>query len=287
MAITGSDLGSWPWNRTVPSAQPGLPGPGDYLPALDGVRVAAALAVTVSLVGAVSGYTLTGSPEAAAVSRCDVGIALFFCLSGFLLFRPWAAAALGVGQPPRLTAYLSRRAVRILPAYWAVVIVALIVVDRQHARSGSAWAPYVLLFQDYDRHPWWTGTGAPGLEQLWTVPVQASFYLLLPVLAGLLSWGARLGTPSRAAVALRLLVTITVLALASCALTALEYLPPAGCGWARPGPRCSHGSRRGWALPLFRPGHTPTTRRTDGPRSSAARLRRVPGLVWASRAAPS
>ena len=106
-------------------------------------------------------------------------------LSGLLLYRPWAAAAL-TGRPAReVTTYLRRRALRILPAYWAVVLIALPLLNPGPARHVWPWFQYLLLLQNYDPHPWWGGTGATGLAQMWSLVVEVSFYLVLPVLGAL------------------------------------------------------------------------------------------------------
>ena len=204
--------------------------------ALDGLRALAAAAVIVTHVGGLTGYTLTGTPASWVVSRGNVGVPIFFVLSGLLLYRPWAAAALA-GQPPaQLGSYLRRRALRILPAYWVVVLVALPVLNPGPARHAWPWVQYLLLAQNYDPHPWWAGTGAAGLAQDWSLVVEVSFYLVLPVLAALLAWHAgRAGWPIRrtgpgrdvAGRARRLLAAIAIVGLSSFGWTLLAYYPRA------------------------------------------------------------
>src|SRR6266581_6700257 len=75
--------------------------------------------------GGETGYAFTGTPASWVVSRGDIGVPIFFTLSGLLLFRPWARAVLQGGQAPKAGPYLWRRALRILPVYWAVVLIAL------------------------------------------------------------------------------------------------------------------------------------------------------------------
>jgi peptidoglycan/LPS O-acetylase OafA/YrhL len=217
--------------------------------ALDGLRAAAAGAVLLANVGGLTGYTLTGTPVSWVVSRGNIGVPVFFALSGLLLYRPWAAAALA-GQPrPRVGPYLRRRALRILPAYWAAVLIALPVLSPGHARSAWSWIQYLLLLQNYDAHPWWTGTGALGLAQAWSLVIDVSFYLVLPVAAAALAWlacrrwrrgagssgtGDSRASNSRASNsrasdlsrrARRLLAGIAVLAASSFGWTVLVYYP--------------------------------------------------------------
>jgi peptidoglycan/LPS O-acetylase OafA/YrhL len=215
--------------RTDPRPAPAVPPAGaGHLDALDGLRAVAAAAVVITHVGALTGYVGTGTPASWVVSRGDIGVPIFFTLSGLLLYRPWAATAL-TGQPAgSVTAYLRRRALRILPAYWAVVLIALPVLNPEPARHVWPWVQYLLLVQNYDPRPWWTGTGATGLAQDWSLVVEVSFYLLLPLLAAALTWLAcsagRSGAdlPSRAR---RLLAVIAVLAASSFAWTVLAYRP--------------------------------------------------------------
>ena len=75
---------------------------------------------------------------------------LFFVLSGFLLSRPWfLAAALG-GHGPSSRHYLWKRALRILPLYWVVVVVALHGRPRQQRRRpGTTGSRNLTLTQLY------------------------------------------------------------------------------------------------------------------------------------------
>jgi peptidoglycan/LPS O-acetylase OafA/YrhL len=217
MATTRTAVRAGPSGRAPPAHQ----GP------LDGLRAAAAGAVLLTHVGGLTGYTLTGTPASWVLSRGDVGVPIFFALSGLLLYRRWAAAALAGARTGAVAVYLRRRALRILPAYWAVVLIALPVLNPGAARHAWPWIQYLLLIQNYDSHPWWTGTGATGLAQAWSLVVEASFYLVLPLLAAALTWfacrGTRAGDVSRRA--RRLLIGIAVLAASSIGWEVLGYYP--------------------------------------------------------------
>jgi peptidoglycan/LPS O-acetylase OafA/YrhL len=217
MATTRTAVRAGPSGRAPPAQQ----GP------LDGLRAAAAGAVLLTHVGGLTGYTLTGTPASWVLSRGDVGVPIFFALSGLLLYRRWAAAALAGARTGAVAVYLRRRALRILPAYWTVVLIALPVLNPGAARHAWPWIQYLLLIQNYDSHPWWTGTGATGLAQAWSLVVEASFYLVLPLLAAALTWfacrGTRAGDVSRRA--RRLLIGIAVLAASSIGWEVLGYYP--------------------------------------------------------------
>jgi peptidoglycan/LPS O-acetylase OafA/YrhL len=215
------------------TAGPAVAGPAAarwHQDSLDGLRAAAAGAVLLTHISGLTGYTLTGTPVSWALSRGDVGVPIFFTLSGLLLYRPWAVAALtGRRSGPPLATYLRRRALRILPAYWVVVAIALLWLNAPDARHAWPWVQYLLMLQNYDAHPWWIGTGAPGLAQAWSLDVEVSFYLLLPLLAAALTWfacrGGPAGEPDVPRRARRLLAGLAVLAASSFGFTLLDLHP--------------------------------------------------------------
>ena len=163
--------------------------PGHQLHELEGIRAIAAFAVMTThaafLSGAVGRSVLPGF-----LARMDFGVALFFVLSGFLLFGPHARSAAGRGRVPRLSSYAARRAARLLPA-WALVLVGTLVLvpDARHAGVGP-WVANLLQLQSL-RTTW----DLPGLAQLWSLSTELAFYLALP-LAALLIRHATAGRPA-------------------------------------------------------------------------------------------
>src|SRR4051812_9992430 len=146
-------------------------------PALDGLRAVGALAVLTTHVGFHSGASLDG-PFAGLLARLDVGVAIFFAISGFLLYRPHVVAWFDGTLPPLTLPYLRNRALRILPPLWVAVLLAGVLVPR---KDGVGWATYLQhasLTQIY-----FDGPAADGLTQLWSLATEVAFYLLLPALA--------------------------------------------------------------------------------------------------------
>jgi peptidoglycan/LPS O-acetylase OafA/YrhL len=197
-----------------------LPAERGHIDSLDGLRALAAFVVVVFHVSFSTADLMTGSGVWRVVAHGDVGVPIFFALSGLLLYRPWARRTLAAGPPgwtasPRVRTYLWHRALRILPAYWAVVVVALLAYNGSRAGSPDTWLQWLTMSQIYDFHPWWEGTGPHGLGQMWSLSAELSFYLLLPVIAGVLGWYARFGNPDIGIRARRLLIALGVLSLGS------------------------------------------------------------------------
>jgi peptidoglycan/LPS O-acetylase OafA/YrhL len=148
-----------------------------HVASLDGVRAIAAFAVIATHAGFNSGRSLDGSWFAHFLARLDFGVTLFFLLSGFLLYRPFAASAIEEGSSPRVGAFWWRRFLRIMPAYLLAVIVTLAFLTPRHP-AATEWASYLTLTQTY------TGNDLdPSLQQMWTLATEIAFYAALPVLA--------------------------------------------------------------------------------------------------------
>lgn len=176
-------------------------------PALDGARALAATAVVGTHVAFWTGGD-TSSLLGRAFARFDVGVPIFFVLSGFLLSRPIFLAAARRLPGPRPAAYLWRRALRILPAYWLTVTAALLLLPTNADADAAQWASHLLLVQNYVPVP-----VADGLSHLWSLSTEVSFYLLLPLFgAGLVRLhGARPDRPVRVLVALGVAALVGVL----------------------------------------------------------------------------
>jgi peptidoglycan/LPS O-acetylase OafA/YrhL len=203
----------------------GPPPSSGHLDALDGMRAVAAFAVLTFHVAIESATALQNNFFAALLSRGDVAVPIFFTLSGLLLYRPYAKSVLeGTGRPSTRT-YLVKRALRILPAYWLVVIAAMLLWSRDHIGDTKTWLQMVFLAQNYEIHPWWFGLGPKGLAQMWSLCVEVAFYLVLPLVAALLAAFARRGGADAGRRAKRLLLGLAVLASMSYVWTVLSYYP--------------------------------------------------------------
>ncbi|GAA5047469.1 acyltransferase [Nocardia callitridis] len=142
------------------------------------MRGLAALGVLLTHVAFQTGAA--GTPVIGRVwGRFDMAVAVFFGLSGFLLWRPHAASARGYGVAPRVPHYFRHRVARILPAYWAVVCAALLLLPNAADTAGfRVWVSNLALLQVFVPL-----TLTDGLTQMWSLSVEVAFYLVLPLLA--------------------------------------------------------------------------------------------------------
>lgn len=163
---------------------------GAHFDALDGYRAIAALMVVLTHVA-----TVTNSTDGFfghILGRFDFGVPLFFLMSGFLLYRPWAKSALMATPRPDTRRYALRRAARILPLYWLVVVVVFSTLPDIQPVAQGQWFMHLLALQIYQP----SGPN-PGLFQTWSLCTEISFYIALPFI-GWLGIGRRHRDPARA-----------------------------------------------------------------------------------------
>lgn len=193
-----------PGDRTTSGATRG------FLPAVEGMRACAAIGVVITHVAFQTGNT--GGVSGRLLGRFDLAVAVFFALSGFLLWRGHAAAERGLRHRPPTGHYLRSRLVRIMPGYLVAVIVILILMPDTNANL-TVWLANLTLTQIYVPL-----TLTSGLTQMWSLSVEVCFYLALPVLALL---ARRLPVGAR-------IPAVIALAVASLAWGLIPFDPPYG-----------------------------------------------------------
>ncbi len=156
---------------------------------LTGIRAVAALLV----MGTHAAFTTGKYPQGyfgTFYSRMEIGVPIFFVLSGFLLFGPWVRAVAENRPPPSVARYAWHRVRRIMPAYVITVIVAYVVYHYRAAgpNPGHDWTG---LFRNLTMTQIYTDNYLfaylhQGLTQMWSLAVEVAFYVALPLLAYLL-----------------------------------------------------------------------------------------------------
>lgn len=163
--------------------------PSDRVAALTGLRAVAALLVVGTHAAFATGM-LSHGYLGTLCARLEIGVPIFFALSGFLLFRPWVRAAASGSGPPRLSPYARRRLLRVMPGYVVAVSLTYLLYTafRPGPNPGQTWAGllrHLTLTQIYT-DDYLTTYLHPGLSQMWSLAVEVSFYAVLPLLAYLL-----------------------------------------------------------------------------------------------------
>ena len=145
-----------------------------HVAALDGLRAVAVGLVVLTHAAYLTGFVTSGGFWGALLGRGDFGVALFFTLSGSLLHLGFLRAP---GERLDIRHYLLRRAARVLPAYWVVLLV-VAVAARPDARDVVLHA---LALQIYA-----PGSQIPSFSPAWSIATELSFYAALPfAVAGL------------------------------------------------------------------------------------------------------
>ena len=149
-------------------------------PCFDGLRAIAASAIVVFHVASTSGAT-TAAGYGRYFARLDVGVAVFFVVSGFLLYRPFVSAHLARRPAIGWREFWWRRVLRIYPAYWVALTAAIVVFHSTNLHGVVDYVRHYALVQIYRPH-----FGVDGIIQTWTLAVEVSFYAALPLYAGLM-----------------------------------------------------------------------------------------------------
>ncbi len=157
----------------------------DTIPVLDGVRALACLSVIEYHLALMTHDTHLWSYQSlplasAVVLSGNAGVMLFFVLSGFLLFLPYARSILLDLPWPDARQFYLRRALRIIPGYYTAL---LFLVTLQHPEylQPQHWQQlslFLLFFMDSTSTTFQQINGP-----FWTLAIEWQFYLLLPLIA--------------------------------------------------------------------------------------------------------
>ena len=158
----------------------------DRIPSLTGIRAIAALLV----IGTHAAYTTgkyTHGYAGLLLSRMEIGVPIFFVLSGYLLFGPWVRAARNGTSAPSLSRYAWHRVRRIMPAYVVAVLGAYLLYHFHEAgpNPGHSWYGLLrnlTLTQIYTDGYMFSHIHQ-GLTQMWSLAVEVAFYVALPFIA--------------------------------------------------------------------------------------------------------
>jgi len=161
----------------------------DRVPSLTGVRALAAILVVATHAAYTTGKYTHGY-LGLVFSRMEIGVPIFFALSGFLLFGPWVRAVTSDAPAPSVRRYVRNRVRRIMPAYVVTVLAAYLIYHFRDAgpNPGHSWNGLLrnLTLTQIYTDAYMFSHLHQGLTQMWSLAVEVAFYVALPILAYLL-----------------------------------------------------------------------------------------------------
>jgi peptidoglycan/LPS O-acetylase OafA/YrhL len=246
----------------------GTASPSERIPGLDGVRGLAILLV-VAMHALFFGVPLPGAPsvfqDSAYVRLAGLGwcgVDVFFVLSGFLITGILVRSK---GAPHYFRNFYVRRALRIFPLYYLVVILLLWVLPRPGTTPAERWS-YLLYYQNFRFAFGGDVTSDIARDITWSLAVEEQFYLVWPAVVWWLS-PRRLVAVCVGAIVFAIVFRFVGLeagiprpyfltfcrldALAAGALLAIVPRPSAGIGYA-----CMLGGAAGLAAIVYATGNS-------------------------------
>jgi peptidoglycan/LPS O-acetylase OafA/YrhL len=166
----------------------GAPRSGGRVAALTGLRGLAACSVVLYhtwVYGASSGGTFPSGPFHRLFVNLEIGQTFFFVLSGYLLYRPFGRALLTGSPPPKLSHFAIGRVLRIVPAYWTILLIVMALTERRFFTEPTRLLANMLFLQyafpallppDLN-----TGNNGIAIVPAWSLVVEAGFYVTLPL----------------------------------------------------------------------------------------------------------
>jgi peptidoglycan/LPS O-acetylase OafA/YrhL len=168
--------------QPAPSGDPENPGGFQHIPALDGIRGLAILLVLFF-------HLFASNPETGSKlldllnqfrESCYLGVNLFFVLSGFLITGILLDTR---NRPHFFKTFYARRALRIFPLYYGVLIVLLLLTRPLH----FVWSGWPLYYLTYTANLALWNVGplnlhAFNINHFWSLQVEEQFYLVWPFL---------------------------------------------------------------------------------------------------------
>jgi peptidoglycan/LPS O-acetylase OafA/YrhL len=149
----------------------------------DGLRAIAAISVLLLHTAWASGFTLRSSFGIYS-SRLEIGVSVFFLISGFLLYRPFAVSHLAGKRSPNAKRFWERRLLRIVPAYWLALTLLTYVFHlvKMGPGFGEVAIHYLFLQIYFPKAVFF------GIHQAWSICTEMSFYLFLPIYAAVVGF---------------------------------------------------------------------------------------------------
>jgi peptidoglycan/LPS O-acetylase OafA/YrhL len=244
----------------------------ERFPLFDGVRGLAALSVLWFHV-TFGGFNTLPSPIRELLGHLDVGVTIFFVISGFLLYRPFVLSRLTRRPLPRIRSYAARRVLRIVPCYWVALTVVALWLGKDDVFTASGIPTYYGFLQAYA-----DDTFAGGIGQAWTLCVEVAFYAFLPVWAVTMHAIGRRTAATKAALASELAGVAILFAASSAYIVWVlgDVAPTPASPYVRSFPGLVDQFALGMALAVM----SAWVETRETPPRTVEMLRRAPSAAW-------
>lgn len=168
---------------------------GKRIVGMEGLRAIAAAGVMAGHVRTHLAPSVSYGIASPVVYVLTSGLTLFFALSGFLLFRPFASALLTGGGFPRLGRYAVNRTVRIFPVYIVIFLLVSLVfgvalaspleggADEASESVGYLFNPGLIAINLTMLQTFFPFSMKTGLSVAWSLTVELVFYIVMPAVA--------------------------------------------------------------------------------------------------------
>jgi peptidoglycan/LPS O-acetylase OafA/YrhL len=157
--------------------------PRRHIAGLDGVRAVAAGLVLLFHYWSMTGRQPLPEPLLLIATNGGIGVDIFFVISGFILFLPWARAA-WTGERVDTRRFFRNRFLRIVPAFWFNTAV-LVIISFPALLFSFDGLKSLFVYGTF-----LTGFDAPGgppsvrlNDVAWTLAIEVAFYVVLPFVA--------------------------------------------------------------------------------------------------------
>jgi len=160
---------------------------GLYVPELDGLRFVAIFFVFIYHLAGVATNIDQGAPPPASVlyvltQRLNIGVPLFFAISGMILGLPFARYWLQAGKKVSLKRYFLRRVTRLEPPYVIAMVMFFVLKYVGHRGTIPEMLPHLAASLVYLHNLIYRELSSIN-SVAWSLEVEVQFYILAPILA--------------------------------------------------------------------------------------------------------
>jgi peptidoglycan/LPS O-acetylase OafA/YrhL len=193
-------LAKWLMKRTSRDTTTGF-----FIPEIDGLRFIAISSVILFHItwylSQKAGKDYKHDPLAMLLIHGDIGVPLFFVISGFVIALPFAKGYLTADKLPKLRYYFSRRLTRLEPPYIANLLIVCALIPLVTTEKLIDLLPHLLASMGYLHNITYGKASAINIVA-WSLEVELQFYILAPLITGVFRIPSKTGRRSLLLVAI-------------------------------------------------------------------------------------